>query len=170
MVAIWRSQWNSGFSRKVINRQLKNVGPTVSSHLKMWQFPASFFFIFVFSILLIVNKWIKFCQWLDSNRSLWCRKRLSTIVTIKKSPNVYESCQKIKDFSILQKLSKNVGDLWKLIVASRLWKVPQSPINRQSSHTALYQLSHNYCPVSSYLRCKIKFVRSVANLINILWS
>ena len=29
--------------------------------------PASFFFIFVFSVQLIVKSWLKFCRWLDSN-------------------------------------------------------------------------------------------------------
>ena len=39
------------------------------SFLKSGPFPASFSFIFVFSIQLIINKCsIKFCRWLESNR------------------------------------------------------------------------------------------------------
>ena len=47
-----------------------------------------------------------------------------TSVTSKKSPNVYKSCPKIKDCNILQKLSKNVRDLGKLIAAKGFEKLP----------------------------------------------
>ena len=38
------------------------------SFFKKWAISGLFFFIFVFSIQLIVNTWIKVCWWLDSNR------------------------------------------------------------------------------------------------------
>ena len=42
---------------------------TIVFFLKSGPFPASFSFIFVFSIQLIINKCsIKFCRWLESNR------------------------------------------------------------------------------------------------------
>ena len=46
-------------------------------------------------------------------------------VTSKKSPNIYKSCPKIKDFDTFKKLPKNVGDLGKIIVAKGL----KNPIN-----------------------------------------
>ena len=46
----------------------QTVECTQSFFLKKWAIPGLFFFIFVFSIQLIVNKFIKFRQWLDSNR------------------------------------------------------------------------------------------------------
>ena len=52
-------------------------------------------------------------------------------VTRKKSPNVYKSClkmisqEKLKIITSLQKMSKNVGDLGKLIVAKGFKKLPK---------------------------------------------
>ena len=52
-------------------------------------------------------------------------------VTSKKLPNVHKSCpkmislEKIKIFTPLQKLPKNVGDLGKLIVAKGFKKLPK---------------------------------------------
>ena len=56
-------------------------------------------------------------------------------VTSKKSPNVYKSCpelislEKLKIFTPLQKLPKNLRDLGKCNCCQRLWKVAQSSIN-----------------------------------------
>ena len=56
---------------------------------------------------------------------------LSNSVTTKKSPNVYKSCaemislEKLKIFTPLQKLPKNVGDLGKLIVAKGSEELPK---------------------------------------------
>ena len=56
---------------------------------------------------------------------------LMTSVSRKKSPNVYKSCPKpisvenLKILTTLQKLSKNVGDLGKLIVAKGFKKLPK---------------------------------------------
>ena len=58
-------------------------------------------------------------------------KNKYTSVTSKKSPNVYKSCpkmislEKIKILTPLQKLTKNVGDLGKLIAAKGLEKLPK---------------------------------------------
>ena len=52
-------------------------------------------------------------------------------VTSKKSPNIYERCpkmislEKLKIFTLLQKLLKNVGDLGKLIVVTGFEKLPK---------------------------------------------
>jgi len=52
-------------------------------------------------------------------------------VTTKKSPNVCKSCpkmislEKLKKFTPLQELPKNVGDLDKLIVATGCEKLPK---------------------------------------------
>ena len=56
------------------------------------------------------------------------RKGGNTSVTSKKSPNVYKGCPKIEKLKILtplEKLSKNVGDLGKLIVAKGFEKLPK---------------------------------------------
>ena len=52
-------------------------------------------------------------------------------VTSKKSPNVYKGCpkiislEKLKILTPLKNLSKNVGDLGKLIVAKAFEKLPK---------------------------------------------
>ena len=52
-------------------------------------------------------------------------------VTSEKSPNAYKSCpkmitgEKLKIFTPLQKMPKNVGDLGKLIVAKGFEKLPK---------------------------------------------
>ena len=46
-------------------------------------------------------------------------------VTSKKSPNVYKSCPKIKDFDTFKKLPKNVGDLGKSVVAKGFEWLPK---------------------------------------------
>ena len=52
-------------------------------------------------------------------------------VSSKKSPNIYKSCpkrsslEKIKILTPLQKLSKDVGDLGKLIVTKGFEKLPK---------------------------------------------
>ena len=46
-----------------------------------------------------------------------------TSVNSKKSPNVYKSWPKIEDLTPLQKMTKNVGDLSKLIVAKGFEKL-----------------------------------------------
>ena len=59
------------------------------------------------------------------------RERNRVSVTSKKSPNVYKSCpkmislQKLKILTPLQKLTKNVGDLGKLIVPKGFEKLPK---------------------------------------------
>ena len=41
---------------------------TVDVFFKKWAIPSLLFFIFIFSKQLIVNKFMKFRRWLDSNR------------------------------------------------------------------------------------------------------
>ena len=56
---------------------------------------------------------------------------LGSSVTSKKSPNVYKSCpqmislEKLKIFTPLQKLPKNVGDMGKSIAAKSFQKLPK---------------------------------------------
>ena len=66
---------------------------------------------------------------------------VSDSVTRKKSPNVYESLpkmislEKLKIFTTLPKLAKNVGDLGKLIVSKGFKKLPEVQNITQSGHT-----------------------------------
>ena len=55
------------------------------------------------------------------------RKRKTSSVTSKKSPNVYKSCPKLISLKMkdAQKLPKNVGDLGKLTVAICFKKLPK---------------------------------------------
>ena len=65
-----------------------------------------------------------------------------TSVTRKKSPNVSKSClkmislEKCKILTPLQKLPKNMGDLYKLIVAKGFKNLPKVQLIAQSGHTA----------------------------------
>ena len=46
-------------------------------------------------------------------------------VTSQKSPDVYKSCPKMKDFDTFTKIAKNVGNLGKIILATGFKKLPK---------------------------------------------
>ena len=71
----------------------------------------------------------------------WCLRQCHPIsVTSKKSPNVYKSCprmislEKWKILTPFQKLSKNVSNLGKIIVATGSKKLPKCHISKIWSH------------------------------------
>ena len=64
---LWRTH---GFSIKALRRQFPYLKTVFLNKYIFWKWAIPgllFLFIFVFSIHLIVNKWIKFCRWPDSN-------------------------------------------------------------------------------------------------------
>ena len=72
-------------------------------------------------------------------------------VTRLNSPKVYKSCQKMITLekwmflTPLQKLTKNVGDLGKIIVAKCFEWLPKVQKIAQSGCTALYKHEHLVC-------------------------
>ena len=85
--------------------------------LKSGPFPASFLFIFVFSIQLIINKCsIKFCRWLESNRGPLVSKASALPTEPQPLPKVLQSLPNhFRLFSIFT-------NQWQIIVSNKSWK------------------------------------------------
>ena len=103
---------------------------STSFFLKKWAIPGLFFFIFIFSIQLIVNAWIKFRRWLDSNHGPLVSEATALPTEPQPLPNIFvftfvtaitgekdSSNDHFNTFLYCQK-SKTTSQTWLLLVLS----------------------------------------------------